>query len=503
MEQSVLEWLEASAQARPDKVAFADVESQLTYAELMARAKAVGSALVPLVEPRQPVALYLEKTTRAIAGLFGVVYAGCCYSFIDLRQPEARIAKIVETLRPACVLVDAQSAAQAREMFPAGTRLVEIEPLLGGAPDEGALADRRAQACATDPLYINFTSGSTGTPKGVAVSHASVASFIPVSDETLGIAGDDVFANQAPLDFDVSVKDIYSAIYLGATVHLVPRDYFSVPTQLLDYLCERRPTVLVWAVSAMCFVSIMQGFDYKVPETVRLVAFSGEVMPVKQLNVWRAALPDARFFNVYGPTEITCNCTYYPIERAFEKDEVIPIGRPFSVNDVFLVDEGGARVTEAGVPGELHVGGPTVALGYWNDPERTAAAFVAHPFDEQGGIVYKTGDLARYDEAGDLVYLSRVDHQIKHMGQRIELGEIDAAAHAVEGVTRACCVYDHVRKRIRMFYTGTIDKKDLSAALHEALPAFMTPNNIRQIAEMPLTKNGKIDRAKLESGEVG
>jgi len=219
--------------------------------------------------------------------------------------------------------------------------------------------------------------------------------------------------------------------------------------------------------------------------------------------VWRAALPDARFFNVYGPTEITCNCTYYPIERAFEKDEVIPIGRPFSVNDVFLVGEGGARVTEAGVPGELHVGGPTVALGYWNDPERTAAAFVAHPFDEQGGIVYKTGDLARYDDAGDLVYLSRVDHQIKHMGQRIELGEIDAAAHAVEGVTRACCVYDHVRKRIRMFYTGTIDKKDLSAALHEALPAFMTPNNIRQIAEMPLTKNGKIDRAKLESGEVG
>lgn len=501
--QTVLEWLEASAQAQPEKVAFADVDSRLTYAELVSCAKAIGSQLVPLVRQRQPVALYLDKTTRAIAGLFGAVYAGCCYSFIDLRQPEARIAKIVETLQPACVLVDAESAEMAREAFPAHVKLVQIEDLLVAAPDEEALAARRARAASSDPLYINFTSGSTGTPKGVAVSHASVASFIPVFDETLGITADDVFANQAPLDFDVSVKDVYSAIYLGATVHLIPRDYFSVPTQLLDYLCERRPTVLVWAVSAMCFVSIMQGFDYKVPETVRLVAFSGEVMPVKQLNVWRAALPAAQFVNVYGPTEITCNCTYYRIDRPFAKDETIPIGRPFSVNDVFLVGEGGTRVTEAGVPGELHVGGPTVALGYWNDPERTAKAFVAHPFDEAGGTVYKTGDLARYDENGDLVYLSRVDHQIKHMGQRIELGEIDAAAHAVEGVTRACCIYDHARKRIRMFYTGSVDKQDLSAALHEALPAFMTPNTIRHIAEMPLTKNGKIDRAKLESGEIG
>ena len=500
--QTVLEWLEASADEHPDKVAFADVDARLTYAELVACAKAVGSGVAGIAEQRKPVALYLEKTVRAIAGLFGAVYAGCCYSFIDLRQPQQRIEKIVETLQPACVLVDAQSSAQARELFPVGVELVEIEPLMDGAIDEAVLAERRSRAQATDPLYINFTSGSTGTPKGVAVSHGSVASFIPVFDETLGITSDDVFANQAPLDFDVSVKDIYSTIYLGATVHLVPREYFSVPTQLLDYLCERKPTVLVWAVSAMCFVSIMQGFDYKVPETVRLVAFSGEVMPVKQLNVWRAALPDAQFVNVYGPTEITCNCTYYKIDRAFELDETIPIGQPFSVNDVCLVGEDGARVTGPDVPGELLVGGPTVALGYWNDPERTAKAFVPHPFDEAGGTVYKTGDLARYDEAGDLVYLSRVDHQIKHMGQRIELGEIDAAAHAVEGVTRACCIYDSARKRIRMFYTGTIDKKELSAALHEALPAFMTPNNIRKIDEMPLTKNGKIDRAKLASGEV-
>ncbi|MBQ9043022.1 MAG: amino acid adenylation domain-containing protein [Eggerthellaceae bacterium] len=494
---SVLEWLAADAGANPDKKAFADVESAVTYAELLAQVRAIGSAVARRVEPRQPVALYLEKTTRAIAGLLGVACAGCCYSFIDTRQPAARIAKILETLQPAFVIVDAATADQARESFPTGTELVGIEELLAAEPDGQLLAERRAQAQPGDPLYINFTSGSTGAPKGVAVSHGAVGAFIPVFTETLGITADDVFANQAPLDFDVSVKDLYGSLFLGATVHLIPRDYFSVPTQLLDYLCEREPTVLVWAVSAMCFVSIMQGFDYKVPDTVRLVAFSGEVMPVKQLNVWRAALPGARFVNVYGPTEITCNCTYYPIDREFALDETVPMGKPFACDDVFLVGEDGALVTEPGVPGELHVGGPTLALGYWNDPDRTAKAFVQHPFNEAPETVYKTGDLAKYDANGDLVYLSRVDHQIKHMGQRIELGEIDAAAHAVDGVTRACTIYDSARKRIRLFYTGDIDKKDLSAALHEALPAFMTPNNIKQLAEMPLTKNGKIDRAKL------
>ena len=504
MATNVLEWLEATANRLPDKVAVADPDGALTYDELLDASRRAGTWLAERSTPRQAVALFLEKSPAAFACMLGAVQAGCFYSVIDVRQTDVRVRAIADALSPAVVLTDAENLAQAQELF-ADTpwQVVLIDEALAAEADDAVLASRRAQATDVDPLYCNFTSGSTGTPKGVVVSHRSVIDFIPQLDELFGITGHDVIANQAPFDFDVSVKDIYSALRTGARLQLIPRAYFSQPTLLMDYLCDTKATVLIWAVSAMCFVSIMQGFDYKVPETVRLVAFSGEVMPVKQLNVWRAALPDARFFNVYGPTEITCNCTYYPIERAFEKDEVIPIGRPFSVNDVFLVGEGGARVTEAGVPGELHVGGPTVALGYWNDPERTAAAFVAHPFDEQGGIVYKTGDLARYDDAGDLVYLSRVDHQIKHMGQRIELGEIDAAAHAVEGVTRACCVYDHVRKRIRMFYTGTIDKKDLSAALHEALPAFMTPNNIRQIAEMPLTKNGKIDRAKLESGEVG
>ena len=502
--RNVLEWLEKSVDENPGKAAFADAESAVTYRELMMSARAAGSFLAQACPPREPVALFLEKTTKAVCALLGAAYAGCCYSFIDLRQPRQRAEKIVETLQARIVLVDASNMEQARELFSeCPVELVEIERVLESPIDDALLEKRRQDALASDPLYINFTSGSTGVPKGVVVGHASVIDFIPTFCKALGITSDDVFANQAPLDFDVSVKDLYSTLYLGATTHLVPRDYFSIPTQLLDYLCERKPTVLVWAVSALCFVSIMGGFDYKVPDTVRLVAFSGEVMPIKQLGVWQAALPRARFFNVYGPTEVTCNCTYYEIKRAFSLDESIPIGRAFENELVFLLDEQGRLVDAPEVEGELYVGGPTLALGYYRDPERTAQAFVQNPLhDAYRDVVYKTGDVAKYDASGDLVYLSRTDHQIKHMGQRIELGEIDAAAHAVDGVTRACCIYDATRKRIRMFYTGAIDKKALTSELREALPPFMMPNTVKQLEEMPLTKNGKIDRAKLASGEV-
>ena len=500
---NVLEWLEAAEQQHPGKLAFADVESQVTYAELKSIAQVIGSRLAQAVEPRTPIGMYLDKNCAAICALFGAVYAGCCYSFIDLRQPAQRIAKIVATLGDPVVVTDENHIAQARELFPENTAFALIEELASGEKDCELLDKRRAGALSTDPVYINFTSGSTGDPKGVAVGHSSIIDFIPVFTRTLGLESNDVFACQAPLDFDVSVKDIYGSLQLGATVNLIPREYFSEPVRLMDYLCERNATVLVWAVSAMCFVSIMGGFDYKIPSSVRLVAFSGEVMPIKQLKIWRKALPDAAFFNVYGPTEITCNCTYYLVDRDYELDETLPMGKAFDNERVFLVGEDGKEVVEPGVLGEIYVGGATLAIGYYRNPEKTAEAFVQNPLnDAYYDRVYKTGDLASYNEQGDLIYLSRVDHQIKHMGQRIELGEIDAAAHGVEGVTRACCIYDSARKRIRMFYTGDIDKKLLMSKLHEALPPFMMPNNIKHISEMPMNKNGKIDRGKLERGEV-
>ena len=496
--RNVLEWLEASAARVPDKVAVRDAEAALTFSQLEDRAREVGTWLAACIAPRTPVALYLEKSSACLAAMMGIAYARCIYSVIDVRQPADRLSSIMGTLQPGIVLTDERNQARAEELLGGcGVKVVCIKGIACAA-DDAALADLRAHALDTDPLYVNFTSGSTGTPKGVAVAHRSVIDFIGHFTSLFGISESDEIGNQAPFDFDVSVKDIYSCLSTGATLHLIPREYFSEPVKLMDYLVERRVTTCTWAVSAMCFVSIMGGFDYKVPETINKVIFSGEVMPPKQLAKWRKALPSATFVNVYGPTEITCNCTYHVVDREYAKDEVIPAGKAFPNEWVFLLDEGDREVIEPGAPGEVCVSGTCLALGYYNAPERTAEAFVPNPLT---GVVpelmYRTGDIGTWTEEGELMYVGRKDHQIKHLGQRIELGEIEAAAQGVDGVEQACCIYNAKKKRIVMFFTGSIAEDALLGELSAKLPHYMVPSKVIALEAMPLTKNGKIDRTTL------
>ena len=495
----VTAWLEKTAARIPNKVAVSSPVGELTFAQLKSAARSAGTWIAARLAPREGVALYLEKSPLALACMLGAAYAGDFYSVLDVRQPKARLAATLDALETNVVLTDAEHFEDAQELV-AGreAELALIEDVIMAAADDALLALRAAGASDIDPLYVNFTSGSTGTPKGVVVGHRSVYDFIPVFVEAFGIGEDDIIANQAPFDFDVSVKDIYSCLFTGAKLCLIPRPFFSEPAKLMDYLAETHATVLVWAVSAMCFVSIMGGLTYRAPKDVRLVMFSGEVMPPKQLSRWQKALPAATFVNLYGPTEITCNCTYFVVDRAYASSETIPMGKPFANERVVVVGDDGMEVTEPGEVGELIVSGTTLAMGYLGNAARTAEAFVQHPLNDRWlERAYRTGDLVRFDEAGNLVYVGRADFQIKHMGQRIELGDIEAAAQATAGVERACCLYDAKRKKLKLFYQGGIEREDLIAALRERLASYMVPNACLQLSALPLTKNGKIDRGAL------
>ncbi len=499
--KSVLDLLEKTAEKYPDNLAFGDTCMDMTFKETVQKARLVGSYLSAYVHGCQPVAFYMEKSCLGVCGMFGAVYAGGFYSFVDVRQPAARAKSVISVLEPCVIITDNTFADKAGELD-TEIPVLKIEEILEKAVlDENILLSIKDKARDIDPLYVNFTSGSTGVPKGVTVCHRSVIEFISYFVDIFDITSNDILGNQAPFDFDVSVKDIYSGIMTGAKVQIIPREYFSSPMNLMDYLADKNVTVLVWAVSAMCFVSIMNGLEYRTPETVRLIMFSGEVMPVKQLRKWQAHLPNATYVNLYGPTEITCNCTYHILDRAYEDAETIPAGKPFPNEEVFLLDENDKLISlqQTGVTGEICVSGTSVVLGYYNDPERTSAAFVQNPLHNKYiDIIYRTGDLGKYDESGNLIYVSRKDFQIKHLGHRIELGEIETTAMAQEGVSRACCIYDFDKKRIIMFYTGGADKKQLTAAMKEVLPPFMIPNSFKPIDEMPLNKNGKIDRKALE-----
>ncbi|MBR2589754.1 MAG: amino acid adenylation domain-containing protein [Clostridia bacterium] len=498
----VLEFLENSAQKRADKTAVKDADMQYTYEQLLAGSKRIGSALLETGLRRKPIPVLMEKSCKTLAAFFGIAYSGNFYILLNPALPASRLSQIKEVLEAHTVITDDEHAAMAAEIFESSDTVLNIESLLAQDIDESGLSAVRASAADTDPLYINFTSGSTGVPKGVIINHRSVIDFITVFTSTFEMHENDIFANQAPFDFDVSVKDIYSAMSLGATLVLVPRALFSQPTDLLDYVCENNITIMVWAVSALCLITTFHALDYKAPTSVRKILFSGEVMPAKHLKQWMAALPETEFVNLYGPTEITCNCTYHIIDRSEER-EVLPIGKPFANERVFLLDENNQLVTESEKTGEICVSGTALSPGYYNNPEQTAKAFVQNPLNPYyPEIIYRTGDLGRYDAQGNLFFGGRKDFQIKHMGHRIELEEIERAIHGVDGIHRCCCIFDERKSKLYGFYIGTYERRELFQILKDKLPEFMIPGALRKVEDMPLTKNGKIDRKALKESVI-
>lgn len=493
---NVLQYLERSAAASPSNIAVADEMYACSYQELLEDARKIGSGLCQHFPAGSPVPVFMEKSVETLKLFFGAVYAGCFYVLINPEFPAPRVQAILETLNARKIVTSHAFSEKLSAMD--GLDVLFLEDLLQTPEDTAALDKVRENALDTDPLYANFTSGSTGVPKGVVVCHRSVIDFIEHFTSLFSITQEDVIGNQAPFDFDVSVKDIYSAMKTGARLEIIPKPLFSQPAKLLDHLCDRKITTMIWAVSALCLVTTFHGLDYRVPETVNKVLFSGEAMPMKHLKQWMSHLPEARFINLYGPTEITCNCTWHEVERGREYPDGLPIGRSFPNERVFLLDEENHLVTAPGMHGEICVTGTALALGYYNNPTQTESRFVQNPLvTAYPQRMYRTGDLGWYNEEGELFFAGRKDFQIKYMGHRIELEEIERALSGVEGVERACCVFDEKKGRLTAYYVGEIEGKDIRHTLSATLPVFMLPGTYVKLPEMPLNKNGKIDRKSL------
>lgn len=498
MNKSVLDYLENSAKKFPKKIAFSDALYEMTFEEVCEQAKHIGSFLCQKGMMQSPIIVRMEKGSRCIAAFFGCVYSGNCYVPVDISVPEKRLEQMIKLLDCKIILTDL-----CNEEFLNGVNfqgeVYYYEEIANSKIDNDRLNIIRRRMLDTDPLYIIFTSGSTGVPKGVTINHRSTIDFIDHFVDTFEITSEDVIANQAPFDFDVSVKDIYSTICVGATMHIVPKKLFILIPKLMEFFNEKKITTIIWAVSALTLISNMGGFKKTVPQYLKKIMFSGEVMPTKQLNIWRDNIPDAKYVNLYGPTEITCNCLYYVIDRKFHNEERIPLGQAFDNTEVFLLNDKN-EIANTNELGEICVRGSSLSLGYYNNNEATRKAFVINPLNSHyPELIYRTGDLAQYNSQGELVYATRKDFQIKHMGHRIELGEIEFAINSIQEIEGNVCLYDKECSKIICIYQGRdIDAKYILYQLKPLLPKFMFPHIFIEMELLPLNKNSKIDRVLLQ-----
>lgn len=496
--KNILELVESSALKFPDKIAFTDEDNSITYSELEKMARNIGTYLLKFNTRNQPIAVLLDKTVFAVAAFFGVAYSGNFYTVIDSAMPADRIESIFESLCPIAVITDKIHIETARKVKNSG-EIISIENAVETLTDEQALAKVRRRAIDTDPLYTLFTSGSTGVPKGTVVSHRNVLAYSEWVSEAFDITEETVFGSQTPFYFSMSVLDVFSTIRNGATFHIIPKKYFSFPLKLLEYIRDREVNTIYWVPSALSIVANWKALDYVELPALKKVLFAGEVMPTKQLNMWIRKRPDIFYANLYGPTEVTDICTYYVVDREFRDDEPLPIGSPCSNCDILILTEDG-RAAERGEEGELCARGSFLAMGYYNNPKKTKEVFVQNPLNTAyPELIYKTGDLVKLNEREEIIYISRKDFQIKHMGYRIELGEIEAAAGAIDKIKASVCVYDDAEDKLVFIYEGAkLDDTTIMDTLSARLPAYMRPNVIKRIKQMPYNQNGKIDRKLLK-----
>jgi amino acid adenylation domain-containing protein len=495
---NVLEYLEKTVVRVPDKIAYANEEMGLTFSEVSHDARAIGSYLNRQGYYNEPVVVFMKKHPKTIVAFFGCVYGGNYYVPIDDEMPRFRIDLIFDNLKPRAMICD-ESTLEMAKTFQFDGEIMLYDEVSKSETDDAALAAIRDRQLDTDPIYIVFTSGSTGIPKGVAACHRSVIDYIENLSEVLGFNEDTRFANQTPLYFDACLKELYPTLKFGATTYIVPKSLFMFPIKLVEFLNEYKINTVCWVVSALTMISSFKTFDKIVPQYLHTIAFGSEVFPIKQFNLWKETLPDAKFINLYGPTECTGMCCYYKVDRDFALDEVMPVGRPFHNTEILLLNEKNERAKEGEV-GEICVRGTSLTLGYYHNFEKTNEAFVQNPLnDRYPELIYRTGDLGKYNERGELVFVSRKDYQIKHMGHRIELGEIEVNVNMLEGISASCCVYNKEKGKIVLFYVGSLEVKELVSILKDKLPRYMIPNRVEKLDTMPLTANGKLDRVKLSS----
>jgi amino acid adenylation domain-containing protein len=421
---------------------------------------------------------------------------------LDIKTPSSRIGKILERIKPVIIITNSILAGLIQEID-SQLPLVLIDELhFEKIHDIDLLDTNVGRIIDTDPLCIINTSGSTGTPKGVVLNHKSFIDFTEWAIDTLKISEDETIGSLSPLVFDIYSFELCMMMAKGSSIVLLPDSYAPFPAQILTLVQEKKVTFLFWVPTIMVNIANMDLLS-KIPlPDLRMIWFAGEVFPTKQFNYWKKHLPGIKFVNLYGPIEITLDCTYFIINREINDNEPIPIGFPCRNTDILILNDKD-ELSGCYEDGELCVRGTSLAMGYYNNPEMTASAFVQNPLNTSyPELIYRTGDIVFKNDKGEIIFKGRKDSLVKHLGYRIELGEIEhVIINSLKLVENGCIVYNFNKKEITLFYEceKNISIGEMKKAIGEVFPKYMIPTVFYRMDILPRNTNGKIDRLFLSN----
>ena len=499
MKINLLEFLEETVGKYADKTAVIDGENTISFSDLDRMSDVLAKKLhESLQSVNAPVAVLLPKSIEAVVSDIAIAKSGNAFMNLDVKTPANRLANIISLIRPAAIISTGANASIIKEAAKDVTVISLDEFDWNAEADHDEVKGYRQALIDTDPFCIINTSGSTGTPKGVALSHLNFLDFLYRSQEEFAFTDNETIGSLSPLVFDIYVFELILLMANAATMVLLPAHFAAFPAKLLQIMQERKVSFIFWVPTIMVNIANMRLLEKFDLSSLKLVWFAGEVFPTLQFNIWRRSLPHTKFANLYGPIETALDSIFYVVEREIPDNEPIPIGYAYKNTDILLLDEDDRRVTSPGREGEICVRGSSVALGYYNNPEKTAAAFVQNPLNPHyPERIYRTGDVAAINDRGEIVFRGRKDSLVKHQGYRIELGEVEhVIVNTLNLVKNGCVVYDHANKEIVLFYEHPeeLERGAFRKAVAAQLPNYMIPMVLLREEQLQRNTNGKIDR---------
>lgn len=500
MKTNLVELFEESTNKYPQKIAVIDRERRITFSDLRNKALALAQNLNESgIGINKPIALFLDKSIESVYVNLAILYSGNFYMNLDVKTPAERIRNILNLIKPHTIISTSRQIASIVDIIPKDIKVVLLdEECWEEQINEKAIIDKLSTIIDTDPSCIINTSGSTGTPKGVVLNHKSFFDFIEWAIDTFKFDNNLIMGSLSPLVFDIYSFELCMLMANASTLVVLPGNLAAFPAKILDLIDKNQVNFLFWVPTIMVNIANMDLLSSYRLNSLKTIWFAGEVFPTKQFNYWYHHLPQATFANLYGPIEITLDCTYYIVDSDIPDEQPLPIGIPCRNTNIIILDANNKAVTTPYAEGELCVRGTSLAMGYYNNPEKTADSFVQNPLNKAyPELIYRTGDIVCYNEKGLIEFKGRKDNIVKHLGYRTDLGEIEhVIINSLKLIKNGCVVYNQANKEITLFYEADNETSpsEFRKKIGQTLPKYMIPTVYHYTRQLLRNTNGKIDR---------